>query len=163
MMKNEWDGDRGWPRARTVDVAGTSSARPSCFVQDIPTDPLSASPERLQESFLEFVCQVCGEQVLDVDTLGWVLHPAANMGGACCTRCMYLAVHTCPHLAGAPHGEFEFWAVTTQQGYQWYVQNGGTDGHIEVLAEHATLHQWNEFRLHYKRWKTAQKTVQIRP
>lgn len=152
-----WDGEPGWPRPRHVTPHREGGPRlPATYVQSDPTDATSAEPQRMQEVFLKFRCQVCAEPVLDVDTVGWVLSPIANMGGACCTRCMYLAVHACPHLAGAPLDEWAFWEVTEPRGYTWHVVDGTTDGHIQVDPSRATPRPWVDFIDHYVAWRRAQ-------
>ena len=150
-----WDGEAGWPRPRHVPMGSPRRPRmaPACFVQSDPADPLSAEPSRLQRCFTELLCQVCGEPVLAVDSVGWVLHPAANMGGACCTRCMYLAIRTCPRLSRVPEDEFELWAVTSPSQYRWHVVDGVTLGKVVPALEAGALHDWTAFRAHHRRWR----------
>lgn len=152
-----WDGEPGWPRPRHVAMSrwGGRGMAASCFVQSDPAEPLSASQPRLRACFELLVCQVCGEPVLSIDVVGWVLSPAANMGGACCTRCMYLAVRTCPHLAGADDGDFEFWAVSEPRHYGWHVIDATTKGHVVPDRSSAQLHTWDEYQDRYRAWKVA--------
>lgn len=152
-----WDGAPGWPRPRCVSLPGAARHRlaPSCFVQASAADPLSADPVRLQACFDELRCQVCGDPVLDVDVVGWVLRPAANMGGACCTRCTYLAVRVCPHLAEVPAGSHELWAVAVATDYRWRVEQGAATGHIEPDPDGARCHDWSSFVAHHRRWRAA--------
>ena len=152
-----WSGEPGWPRPRSVPMHdwGRSGPAAACFVQDRADDPLSASSDRTRQCFEQYACQVCGDTVGTVDSVGWVLRPAANMGGACCTRCMYLAVRTCPHLSGAPDGDWEFWAVTSPHDYRWHVKDDVTTGHILPVEARAVQCAWGEFLAHYKWWKSV--------
>lgn len=150
-----WDGEPGWPRPRHVPPSRPGGPLlPATYVQSDPADPTSADPTRMQQVYLEFRCQVCSARVLDIDTVGWVLTPAANMGGACCTRCMYLAFHACPHLADAPDDAWQIWAVTDPRAYSWQVVDGRTDGHV-VLVDDAlgSRFDWARFVAHYVEWR----------
>lgn len=139
-----WDGEPGrWPRPRHARVPGRG-AGPSCFVQADPADPLSAATERLQQCFTEFLCQVCGDAITDGER-GWVLEPAANMGGACCTRCMHMAVRFCPHLSGVPDGDFTMWEVTEREAYAWHLVDGRAKGHVVPVSERGVARTWIEF------------------
>lgn len=158
---NEWNGEPGWPRPRKVPMTNRGEwMAASCFVQSDPSNPLSAHPERLQDAFTNFLCQVCGMPVPEVDSVGWVLLPKANMGGACCTRCMYLAVRKCPHLEHVPADAYQLWAVTEARQYTWLVENGVTAGKIVPIENSpAQRHTWSKFMAHYKGWKAAQSCV----
>lgn len=104
------------------------------------------------------MCQVCGEAVLEVDEVGWVLDPVANMGGACCTRCMYLAVRACPHLHGVPTDpQWTLWAVDHPRAYTWHRVDGATDGHVVVDPDRATRHDWESFLAHRRAWRIRQE------
>ena len=159
-----WDGAAGWPRPRLARVPkpGTSTEMQhaaSCFVQSDPADPLSVDPDRLRSVFARLDCQVCGEAVLDIDEAGWVLTPKANMGGACCTRCMYLAVRVCPHLADAPTGSHQFWPVREPLDYDWHIADGQVQGHILPNAARTTALDWDAFFSHYRAWKASAATA----
>lgn len=110
----------------------------------------------MQECFSELACQVCGESVLSIDEVGWVLTPRANVGGACCTRCMNLAVRVCPRLARVPDGEFELWAVREKRGYNWHVVDGRAKGHIVPDPSRAERVTWPEFLDHVRAWRRSQ-------
>lgn len=141
-----WDGAAGWPRPRAdmgARIAG--GLAPSCFVQADPADPLSAETARLQQCYDQLLCQVCGEPALDVDAVGWVLEPAANMGGACCTRCMYLAARVCPHLAGLAEGSHALWTVVEPCDYRWCrAEDGSAKGHVVPDPQRARRSTWSE-------------------
>jgi hypothetical protein len=152
-----WDGAAGWPRPRLARVPkdGTTGHAAACFVQSDPADPLSVDPDRLRTVFAQLECQVCGEAVLDIDDAGWVLTPKANMGGACCTRCMYLAVRVCPHLADAPNGSHLFWPVREARDYDWHVADGQVQGHILPNPKRTSPLDWRAFFDRYRSWKAA--------
>lgn len=151
-----WDGAPGWPRPRLVhSLQPGGPALPATYVQSDPTDATSAGPARLQHTYTEFRCQVCGEAVLAVDDVGWVLEPVANMGGACCTRCMYLALRACPHLAESPDA-WRLHAVTDPPAYRWHVVDGATDGHVAVDASRSTAYAYDAFVEHHRTWRRAQ-------
>jgi len=122
-------------------------------VQQDPTDPLSAEPARVQQCFSDLVCQVCGEPVLSIDDMGWVLAPRANVGGACCTRCMHLAIRVCPRLAQVPEGAFVLWAVRDKREYGWQVVDGRAKGHIIPVQSRAQRFAWQEFMDHCRAWR----------
>ncbi len=151
-----WDGERGWPRPRHVrPVHPGGPSLPATYAQSDPADATSAEPTRLQRVFTEFRCQVCAERVLDVDDVGWVLEPVANMGGACCTRCTYLALHACPHLASSP----DTWtahAVTEPRAYHWHVVDGAADGHVVVDPSRSTPVSLAAFAEHHRAWRAGQ-------
>lgn len=157
MTDTDWNGAPGWPRPRLVPPAtwNRPGHGPATFVQSDPADPTSAHTARLQHCFTHFACQVCGEGVLEIDAVGWVLTPVANMGGACCTRCMYLALRACPHLADAPSDAWSLHAVTEPRAYGWSLASGGADGHVELVAGAGVAHDHAGFMAHWRAWRGA--------
>lgn len=151
-----WDGAPGWPRPRTVHLPDRRVGRgPATFVQSDPTDATSAHAGRLQACFSGFRCQVCGAPVLEIDTVGWLVMPGANMGGACCTRCAYLALRACPHLVDAPSGTWTLVAVTEPTQYRWRMRDGRADGHVEAADRTGQPHTLDAFLDHHARWRRS--------
>lgn len=105
---------------------------------------------------------MCASPVLDVDVVGWVVEPAGNMGGACCTRCMYLAIHACPRMAaGADQDVWLFWAVDEARAYRWQVRNGTADGHVVVDPARGDPHSRVQFLRHHAEWRRSQASSSV--